>query len=293
MTAIKQVAVTGSGHAGNLGRYLNDERALMRDSQYIVKEDRWEDEMAKTREAYGHDRASRAGAKNTVMYHQVLAFNPDECDMNGGKVTPRLAMGYAKEYVSARYPNQEAVWVLHKEHCKADATSRYVVHIGINRTDLETGKRLNEGRSKNAKIERANAVRDMDAKHGLRQMVANERNCRVHARQPSKHEKAMTARGIRSDKQYVRDAIKASVEEAKANPESNKVRALAKSLKAKSVKMTVSKNGRDFTFEREKTGLKVNGTKLGRGYSISGIAKGLGMEAGMQIARGVSRDMDG
>ena len=292
MTAIKQVAVTSVSHASNLGRYLNDERGLMHDSQHIVNEERWEAEMAKTREAYGHDLPARAGAKNTIMYHQVLAFNPDECDVNGGKVTPVFAMAYAKEYVATRYPNQEAVWALHHEHCKADGTSRYAVHIGINRTDLETGRRLNEGRSKNAKIERANAVRDMDKKHGLRQMVANERNSSIHARQPTRQEKAMAARGIRSDKQYVRDAVKASVAEAKASPEPNKARALAKSLDAKGVKMTVAKSGRDFTFERKKTGRKVSGTKLGRGFSMQGIAKGLGMKISRQVANGIAQDMD-
>ena len=53
MTAIKQVAVTSTAHAGNLGCYLNDERALARDSQHLVNEGNWEAEMAKTREAYG------------------------------------------------------------------------------------------------------------------------------------------------------------------------------------------------------------------------------------------------
>lgn len=290
MTAIKQVAVTSAIHASNLGRYLNDKRGLMHDSQHIIDEGRWEIEMSKTREAYGHDRPARAGAKNTMMYHQILAFNPDECDVNGGKVTPGFAMAYAREYISTRYPNQEAVWTLHCEHCKADGTSRYAVHIGINRTDLETGRRLNEGRSKNAKIERVNAVRDMDRKYGLKQMVANERNS-LHARQPTRQEKAMAARGIRSDKQYVRDAIKASVAETKANPDPNKAKALAKSLDAKGVKITVAKSGRDFTFERKKTGRKVNGINLGRGFSMQGIAKGLGMEIGRQVANGIAQDM--
>ena len=41
VSAIKQVAVTSAAHAGSLGKYLNDERALMRDSQHIANEDRW------------------------------------------------------------------------------------------------------------------------------------------------------------------------------------------------------------------------------------------------------------
>lgn len=159
MTAIKTKAVTSAGHVGNLGKYLNDDRALLRDSQHIVNDRRWEKEMDATREAYGHNDPSRAGAKVTYMYHQVIGFNPDECSCNGGKMTPEKCMDFAREWVRNRYPSQEAVWVLHQEHCNADGTDRYAVHIGINRTDLETGKRLCEGRGQKAKVERANAMR--------------------------------------------------------------------------------------------------------------------------------------
>lgn len=74
---------------------------------------------------------------------------------------------------------------------------------------------MNEGRSKNAKIARANAMRDMDRKWQLRQVKANERNSRVHARQPTRAEKEMAKRGMRSDKQYIREAVKASVREVR------------------------------------------------------------------------------
>lgn len=292
MTAIKQVAVTSTAHAGNLGRYLNDERALARDSQHLVDEGNWEAEMAKTREAYGHDKPSRAGSKNTVMYHQVLAFNPDECSMNGGKVTPEFAMKYAQDYVSTRYPSHEAVWVLHEERCKADATLRYAVHIGINRTNLETGRRLTEGRGDSAKVARANAVRVMDAKHGLRQLVEGQRNSRVHARQPTRQERAMAARGVRSDKQYLREAIKASVKEVGGGGEGNKMRALAASLDRKGVSMTMSPSGKNLEFERRSTGLKVRDYKLGRGFSAEGIAKGLGIEGAKLMARSMDEGME-
>lgn len=292
MTAIKQVSVTTSGHAGNLGRYLNDERALARSSQNLTDESRWEAEMGKTRAAYGHDVPSRAGAANTVMYHQILGFNPDECSCSGGPMTPEKCMEYAREYVSTRYPNQEAVWVLHQEHCAADTTDRYAVHIGINRTDLETGRRLAEGRGQAAKIARANAVRDMDAKWSLRQMEANKRNSRVHARQPTRAEKEMARRGICSDKQYVRDAVRASVREVQNAPQENKVRALAESLNAKGVEMTVAKSGRDFTFTRKSTGTKVNGNKLGRGFSRNGLLKAVGMEGVRFMAQAMDESME-
>lgn len=54
----------------------------------------------------------------------------------------------------------------------------------------------------------------------------------------------------------------------------------------------MSKGGKQVKFQREGSGFEVGGSRLGRGFSMSGIAKGLGMEAGLQVARGVSQDMD-
>ena len=210
MTAIKQKAVCSPGHWKNVAKYLDDERALARASQNLADESRWAAEMDATREAYGHNAPGKKGAKCTYAYHQVLAFNPDECSCNGGRMTPEACMEYARQYVEGRYGAYEAAWVLHLEHCAADGTDRYAVHMVVNRTNLETGRRLNEGRSKNAKIERANAVRDMDAKWGLAQMREGERNCRIHAQHPTKRELAIAARGARSDKQYIRDAVAAA-----------------------------------------------------------------------------------
>lgn len=291
MTAIKQKAVTSTSHAANVAKYLDDERALNRSSQHIANEGSWQTEMAKTRKAYGHNKPSREGATNTVMYHQVLAFNPDECSCNGGKLTPEACMEYAREYVAGRYPCQEAVWVLHREHCATDGTDRFAVHIAINRTNLGTGRRLNEGRSRNAKIERANAVRDMDRKWGLQQMREGERNSRVHARQPTRQEKAMAARGARSDKQYIKEAITASMVEARASSQANKVRALADALNAKGVEMHVAKGGKSFELCRRSTGLRVRSYKLGRGFSVAGIARGLGIKGAVLMAQAVENDM--
>lgn len=274
MTAIKQVAVTSAAHVKNLGSYLNDERALDRDSQNLVNEKNWEREFDRTREAYGHNSPSRAGTTNTYMYHQILGFNPDEIDLNGGKLTPQDCMNYAREYVNTRYPNQEAVWVLHKEHCRADGTDRYAVHIGINRTDLETGNRLNEGRSKNAKIERANAIRDMDKKWGLRQVKANERNSKVHARQPTRAEKEMEQRGIKSEKAFIKERIGHHIQEIQKSPQENNVRELAKKLESDGIKMTQSKDKQQFQFRRN--GIAVNGVKLGKGFSKAAISHAVG-----------------
>lgn len=293
MTAIKTRAVTNTKHVGNLGKYLNDERALLRDSQHIIDYRKWEKEMNATREAYGHNNPSRAGTKVTYMYHQAICFLPEECSCNGGKMTPEKCMEFAKEWVQARYPNQEAVWVLHQEHCKTDGTSRYAVHIGINRTDLETGKRLCEGRGQKAKVERANAMRQQDERWGLRQMIKGERNSHIHAMQPTRAEKEMHTRGVQSDKAYIRQQVRQHVcEISRENAPGNRMRELSRRLETDGIKMSMSKRGKQVKFQRKGSHFEVSGSRLGRGFSMSGIAKGLGMKMSMQVARDISRDMD-
>ena len=164
MTAIKQTSACSEKHLARLRDYLSWDRdkALAHGTQNIIDDDRWFQEMADTRAAMGHDRPSKAGAKCTYMQHQILGFLPDECDLNGGKMTPELCMRYAREYVAERYPNQEVVMVLHRERCRADATDRYAVHLGINRSDLETGRRLDEGPARKAAASRVKTVRTLD-----------------------------------------------------------------------------------------------------------------------------------
>lgn len=169
MTAIKQTSVCSEKHLARLRDYLSWDRdkALAHGTQNIIDDDRWFQEMADTRAAMGHDRPGKAGAKCTYMQHQILGFLPDECDLNGGKMTPELCMRYAREYVAERYPNQEVVMVLHRERCRADATDRYAVHLGINRSDLETGRRLDEGPARKAAASRVKTVRTLDERYGL------------------------------------------------------------------------------------------------------------------------------
>lgn len=290
MTAIKTVAVTSGSHMANLARYLNDDRALARDTQHIVNEGRWVKEMEETRKAYGHDAPVRAGVKNTVAYHQVIAFLPEDGRHYGGKMTPEACMAFAREWIDTRYPNQEACWALHDEVCRADGSHRYAVHICINRTDLATGKRLDEGPARFAKIERANAMRDMDRKWGLTQLRANERNSAVHARQQTKGEKEMAARGILSDKEYIRRAIRDSAKSVARVPEGRRAAAFSKELGKRGVDVSPSKSGKDLTFTRNRNGFRVNGAKLGRGFSPSGLKAALGV--GLQAAKVIDRSMD-
>lgn len=292
MTAIKQVSVVGKAHAKSLEHYLNDERALARDSQNLVNDKNWEYEMARTRKVYGHDKPSREGTQSRIMVHRILAFNPDECSMNGGLMDAEKCMAYAKEYVEKHLNSYECVWVLHKERCKADNTERFAVHLGVNVTNLDTGNRLHEGNGKQTKITHANQIRDLDRKWNLRQLEVNKRNSKVHARQPTRAEKEMAKRGIRSDKQYIREAIQSSMKEVRSSTSENPIRALSDSLKRKGVLMSKSKHGTDVTFKRAKTGRTVNGVKLGRGYSLAGITKGLGVEMTRSLVRSIEQDLE-
>ena len=144
MTIIKQTGVQSSGHMKNLRGYINDDRkVILRDSLNMdgcTNPKRWAHHMWMTREAYGHNKAARRvrdkktgelkEAKNTILFHQILGFNPDECDLNGGRLSPEECMRYAKEYVGKHYPNQQIVMALHNEYCKADKT-RSAEEVGI------------------------------------------------------------------------------------------------------------------------------------------------------------------
>lgn len=88
MTVIKQKAVSSSRHAKNVRKYINGKDALARGGWNLPYNKYWYAKMARTRKSFGHDKPARAGAKNTIMYHQVLAFLPEECSCNGGKMTP-------------------------------------------------------------------------------------------------------------------------------------------------------------------------------------------------------------
>ena len=68
---------------------------------------KWDSLMEATRKSFGHDKPSRhlrdkmtgemRPARNTIMYHQILSFLADDCDINGGKLTPEECMAYAKK----------------------------------------------------------------------------------------------------------------------------------------------------------------------------------------------------
>ena len=228
MTVIKQQSVTESSHQKHLRDYINnDKKVLLRDEQNMAgchDLKQWASFMSRTRDRYGHNKSARKSrdketgevikAKNTILYHQVLAFLPDECDVNGGRLKPEDCMRFAKEYASRYYPNQQIVFALHKEHCKEDHTYRYAIHMVINRSNIVTGKRLAEGTGAQAKRNRANRVRTMDKEWGLQQVEEGVRNSKVHAKQPSKIEKEIESRGVRSYKTNLRELCRIAAQRA-------------------------------------------------------------------------------
>lgn len=271
MTAIKQTSVTSRKHLANLKRYLDWDRdkALAHDTQNIIEERRWFEEMDATREACGHNRPGKAGARCTYMQHQILAFNPDECSVNGGKMTPEACMDFAREYVRTRYPNQEVCMVLHEERCAADGTRRYAVHLGINRTDLETGRRLDEGPARKAAKARAGTVRELDERHGLRQLERGRANSQVHARQPGEAERDMARKGEaqRSENARVRATVARRVEEVGRMPKcADRMGELSRRLAKDGITLAKARNGSlQYRFHSPSLGgtRKVNGSTLG------------------------------
>lgn len=307
--------------SGYLDRASEKHDVLDFDSQNLNDPDQWADEFARTRAAYGHDKAAKKGCRNTVCYHHILAFNPDECDVNGGKLTRADCMDYAREWCGRWYPNQEAAWALHLEKAP-DGTERYAVHVAINRTDLSTGKRLDEGRASRQKTLHAKRVREMDEERGLKQLERGVRNSAAHARQQSRGEQRAREAGRAEDAAYktdldrVREAVSASAAEVAASGSENKMRDLARSLEAKGIGMHVSADKgadkahrrREVVFDYQPSGRSAKGTaggresrperrrisgpKLGRGYSLAGLSARLGIAAARTMARAVEESME-
>lgn len=303
MTAIKQVSVCSRAHLGRLESYLDwgRDKALDHGSQNLASRDcrGMFREMDDTREAAGHNIPGKAGCRCTYMQHQVIAFNPDECDINGGKMTKDLCMSYAEEYVRARYPDQEALWVLHRETCALDGTQRYAVHVAINRTNLATGRRLDEGAARKAAASRVRMLREMDARYGLRQMERGHPNSRTHARQPSRAEREWHARNpkARTDNDYIRERVAARASQvAGLHGCRNPRREFEERLRTDGIKVSRSPRG-DLRYTLKSRGHErvVNGSTLGQARSKrTGKAIWLdrrGVSLVLRAAREITRDI--
>ena len=204
MTVIKQKRVSSERYAKNVRKYINGKDAIVRGGWNIEWSDHWFSKMDRTRKVFHHDKPSRAGVKNVIMLHQILAFLPEECSCNGGKMTPDACLAYAEQWLAKHYPHQQVILALHEESDKAG--KRYAVHMAINRTDLLTGKRCETG-GRRGKFERASWVREMDEAWNLTQLEKGKKNSKIRDRQPRDIEKEIVDRGEYSYKNNLRELI--------------------------------------------------------------------------------------
>ena len=235
MTVVKTKGVKSAAHARNVAAYLDSSRAVAREGWNLIDPDRWADEMAKTRAAYHHDGGQ-------LMLHQVLAFNADD----HGKLEADDCMAYARDWLAERYPNQEAVIVLHEER-GADGVPRWAVHLGIGVTDLETGHKLDEGHPRLAAIDRAKQVMRMDAERGLTVTEGRGRYSLTHAQQPTRAEQEIRARGQHPWK----DELRARVSAALSSPDVRSLPQLADALRDVGVALEYGRSRRDMTLRMD------------------------------------------
>lgn len=212
MTVIKQKRVSSERYAKNVRKYINGKDAIVRGGWNIEWSDHWFSKMDRTRKVFHHDKPSRAGVKNVIMLHQILAFLPEECSCNGGKMTPDACLAYAEQWLAKHYPHQQVILALHEESDKAG--KRYAVHMAINRTDLLTGKRC-ETAGRRGKFERASWVREMDKDWNLTQLEKGKRNSKIRDRQPRDIEKEIVDRGEYSYKNNLRELIHIAIDEGR------------------------------------------------------------------------------
>ena len=210
MTVIKQKRVSSERYAKNVRKYINGKDAIVRGGWNIEWSDHWFSKMDRTRKVFHHDKPSRAGVKNVIMLHQILAFLPEECSCNGGKMTPDACLAYAEQWLAKHYPHQQVILALHEESDKAG--KRYAVHMAINRTDLLTGKRCETG-GRRGKFERASWVREMDKAWNLTQLEKGKRNSKIRDRQPRDIEKEIVDRGEYSYKNNLRELIHIAIDD--------------------------------------------------------------------------------
>ena len=271
MTAIKQVSVHSARHLKNVESYLDwhRDKALAHDTFNIIDEDRAFIEMDETRRSAGHDVPGKTNSRWTPMEHQVVAFNADECSCNGGKMTPELCMEYAREYVRTRYEDYESVLVLHLERCANDNTDRYCCHIAINRSNILSGLRLDEGPARQAARARVATIRALDEKYGLKQLERGKANSRVHGRQPGSAERDMARKGQaeRSENERVRRTVAKRIEEVGRIPDCpDRMAELSRRLALDGIRLKHSKGGDlQYRFHSKSLGgeRKVNGARLG------------------------------
>lgn len=285
MSGIKTTSIRTGTHARNLQNYIDGKDALLRDSQNIIIESDWFNEMDDMREAFGHNSPSRSGATNVIMHHQVIAFLPDDADMNGGKMTPEKCMEYAKEYAARYYPDQQIAFALHKERSEADGACRYAVHMAINRTNIETGRRLHEGTGKQSKFTHIRQAREMDEAWGLKPLERG-RNSKVHAPQFERWgtEGKITQQGKYSYKANTRDLCLEAARRATG------IDAFRKRLDEWGVRTEV-RNGRVYATDRDEDKYTFRADRLHPSLAMPQLQKTFERNAEAAQAKGLAADI--
>ena len=87
MTAIKQTSVCSEKHLSRLKDYLSWDRdkALAHDTQNIISEERWFQEMADTRKAMGHTSRGRRGRSAPTCSIRYLVSSPTSATSTAGR----------------------------------------------------------------------------------------------------------------------------------------------------------------------------------------------------------------
>lgn len=155
-------------------------------------------------------------------------------------------MEYARDYALVRYPDQECVMVLHHEHCKSDGTDRFAAHIAINRSNLSTGLRLDEGPRAGRRGRGRRPSAPLAARYGLRQLERGKANSRVHGRQPGAAERDMARKGQaeRSENERVRRTVAKRIEEVGRMPDCpDRMAELSRRLARDGISLKRSKDG--------------------------------------------------
>lgn len=142
-------------------------------------------------------------------------------------------------------------------------------HLGINRTNIETGHRLDEGPARQAAKARVATIRELDARYGLKQMERGKSNSLLHGRQPGRAERDMARKGqaSRSENARIRATVARRIDEVGRIPGCHdRMKELARRLAKDGITLSRSKNGSlQYCFYSKSLGgtRKVNGARLG------------------------------
>lgn len=213
--------------------------------------------------------AGKIGDKMHIDAAPDYWLQPGRMHLQRREDDSRSVHGIRRGCVHVRYPNQEAGIVLHEERYKVDNTTRYAAQLGINRTNIETGRRLDKGPARQAAKVRVATIRKLDARYGLRQMERRKSSSRLHGKQPGCAERDMARKrqASRSENGCVRAIVTRRIDEVGRIPRCHdRIGELARRLAKDGITLSRSKNGSlqyRFYSKSLRDMREVNGVRLG------------------------------